>query len=98
MIAFHPCIPSVSFWAPDVLRKLLNDPIGSCIRSKVVETRAFTAHLEDAIALPRQRHHQHRGPAGADPIRAGHRAASCWGEEQGLSDEEIACYDAPAGN
>lgn len=35
----------MSFWALDVLRKLLNDAIRSRIRGNVVKIRAFTACL-----------------------------------------------------
>ena len=83
----------------EALRKLLNDSIRSRTRTNVVETRAFTERLEDAIA----RYH-------ANAITTAEvlqelinlakdiRAARTRGEEQGLSDEEIAFYDALAEN
>jgi type I restriction enzyme R subunit len=83
----------------EALRKLLNDSIRSRTRTNVVETRAFSARLEDAIA----RYH-------ANAITTAEvlqelitlareiRAARSRGEEQGLSPEEVAFYDALAEN
>ncbi|HNO74108.1 MAG TPA: type I restriction endonuclease subunit R [Nitrosomonas mobilis] len=83
----------------EALRKLLNDSIRSRTRTNVVETRAFTERLEDAIA----RYH-------ANAITTAEvlqelinlaldiRAARNRGEEQGLSLDEIAFYDALAEN
>ncbi|WP_443700767.1 type I restriction endonuclease subunit R [Pseudomonas sp.] len=83
----------------EALRKLLNDSIRSRTRTNVVETRAFSERLEDAIS----RYH-------ANAITTAEvlqqlinlardiRAARSRGEEQGLSDEEIAFYDALAEN
>jgi type I restriction enzyme R subunit len=85
--------------ALEALRKLLGDSIRSRTRSNVVETRAFTERLEDAIA----RYHANAITTAevlqelirlAQDIRAARRR----GEEQGLSDEEIAFYDALAEN
>ncbi len=83
----------------EALRKLLNDSIRSRTRSNVVETRAFTERLQDAIA----RYHANAITTAevlqeliklAQDIRAARRR----GEEQGLSDDEIAFYDALAEN
>jgi type I restriction enzyme R subunit len=83
----------------EALRKLLNDSIRSRTRSNLVETRAFTERLEDAIA----RYHANAITTAevlqeliklAQDIRAARKR----GEEQGLSDEEIAFYDALAEN
>ncbi|MCD9096436.1 type I restriction endonuclease subunit R [Luteimonas fraxinea] len=81
----------------EALRKLLNDSIRSRTRINVVETRAFTERLEDAIA----RYHANAITTAevlqeliklAKDIRAARRR----GEEQGLSQDEIAFYDALA--
>lgn len=83
----------------EALRKLLNDSIRSRTRTNVVETRAFTERLEAAIA----RYHANAITTAevlqelinlAQDIRAARNR----GEEQGLSDEEIAFYDALAEN
>ncbi len=85
--------------ALEALRKLLNDSIRSRTRTNVVETRAFTERLEDAIA----RYHANAITT-AEVLQAlielarDIRAARCRGEEQGLSDDEIAFYDALAEN
>lgn len=83
----------------EALRKLLNDSIRSRTRTNVVETRAFTARLEDAIA----RYHANAITTAEvlqELIKLAQdiRAARNRGEEQGLSDEEIAFYDALAEN
>jgi type I restriction enzyme R subunit len=85
--------------ALEALRKLLNDSIRSRTRSNVVETRAFTERLEDAIA----RYHANAITTAEvlqELIKLAQdiRAARHRGEEQGLSDEEIAFYDALAEN
>lgn len=83
----------------EALRKLLGDSIRSRTRTNVVETRAFTERLEDAIA----RYHANAITTAevlqelinlAQDIRAARNR----GEEQGLSDQEIAFYDALAEN
>ncbi|MEW5885909.1 MAG: type I restriction endonuclease subunit R [Pseudomonadota bacterium] len=83
----------------EALRKLLGDSIRSRTRTNVVETRAFTERLEDAIA----RYHANAITTAevlqeliqlARDIRAAHKR----GEEQGLSLDEIAFYDALAEN
>lgn len=83
----------------EALRKLLGDSIRSRTRTNVVETRAFTERLEDAIA----RYHANAITTAevlqeliklARDIRAAHKR----GEEQDLSLDEIAFYDALAEN
>lgn len=83
----------------EALRKLLNDSIRARTRTNVVETRAFTERLEDAIA----RYHANAITTAEvlqELIKLAQdiRAARNRGEEQGLSDEEIAFYDALAEN
>jgi len=85
--------------ALEALRKLLNDSIRSRSRTNVVETRAFTERLEDAIA----RYHANAITTAEvlqELIQLAHeiRAARARGEEEGLSEEEIAFYDALAEN
>ncbi|HQT00248.1 type I restriction endonuclease subunit R [Acidovorax sp.] len=83
----------------EALRKLLNDSIRSRTRTNVVETRAFTERLEDAIA----RYHANAITTAEvlqELIKLAQdiRAARNRGEEQGLSGEEIAFFDALAEN
>lgn len=83
----------------EALRKLLNDSIRSRTRANVVETRAFTERLEDAIA----RYHANAITTAEvlqELIKLAQdiRAARTRGEEQGLSEEEVAFYDALAEN
>ncbi len=83
----------------EALRKLLNDDIRSRTRTNVVETRAFTERLQDAIA----RYHANAITTAEvlqELIQLAQdiRAARSRGEEQGLSDEEVAFYDALAEN
>jgi len=85
--------------ALEALKKLLNDSIQSRSRTNVVETRAFSERLEAAIA----RYH-------ANAITTAEvlqelinlakdiRTARSRGEELGLSEEEVAFYDALAEN
>jgi type I restriction enzyme R subunit len=85
--------------ALEALRKLLGDSIRSRTRTNVVETRAFTERLQDAIA----RYHANAITTAEvleELIKLARdiRAARNRGEEQGLSDEEIAFYDALAEN
>ncbi len=81
------------------LRKLIDGAIRSQNRVNVVQTRAFSERLEEAIA----RYHSNAITTAeviqelielAKDIRAAHRR----GEEEGLSPEEIAFYDALARN
>ena len=85
--------------AAEALQKLIDDEIRSRSRTNVVETRAFSERLERAIA----RYHTNAITTTqvlqelivlAKDIRAARKR----GEEQGLSDEEIAFYDALAEN
>ena len=85
--------------ALEALRKLLNGEIRSTSRVNVVQTRAFSDRLEEAIA----RYHTHAITTAeviqelielAKDIRAAHQR----GEEEGLSQEEISFYDALAQN
>jgi type I restriction enzyme R subunit len=85
--------------ALEALRKLLNDEIRSRSRTNVVETKRFSERLEVAIA----RYHTNAISTVevlqtlidlAKDVRAARRR----GEEEGLSDEEVAFYDALAEN
>ena len=83
----------------EALRKLLNDSIRSRTRTNVVEARAFSERLEDAVA----RYHANAITTAEvlqELIKLAKdiRAARSRGEEQGLSEEEIAFYDALAEN
>ena len=85
--------------AMEALRKLINGEIRSQSRINVVQTRTFSERLEDAIA----RYHSNAITTAevlqelielAKDIRTAYRR----GEEEGLSQEEIAFYDALARN
>ena len=85
--------------ALEALRKLIDGELHSRSRVNVVQTRAFSRRLEEAIA----RYHRNAITTAeaiqeliglAKDIRAAHRR----GEEEGLSQEEIAFYDALARN
>lgn len=85
--------------ALEALRKLLNDGIRSRSKTNIVQTKAFSERLEDAVA----RYHTNAITTAeilqelielAKEIRTAHQR----GEEQGLSEEEIAFYDALAQN
>ena len=85
--------------AMEALRKLINGEIRSRSRVNVVETRAFSDRLEEAIA----RYHTNAITTAeviqelielARDIRTAHQR----GEEEGLSEEEISFYDALAQN
>ena len=85
--------------AMEALRKLLNGQIRSRSHANVVQTRTFSERLEQAVA----RYHSNAITTAqviqelidlAKDIRAARRR----GEEEGLSDEEIAFYDALAEN
>ena len=86
-------------FALEALRKLINGEIRSQSRVNVVQTRAFSDRLEEAIA----RYHTNAITTAevlqelielAKDIRAAHER----GEEEGLSQEEISFYDALAQN
>lgn len=85
--------------ALEALKKLLNDGIRSRSKANVVQTKAFSERLEDAVA----RYHANAITAAEvmqELIKLAKdiRAARQRGEESGLSDEEIAFYDALAEN
>lgn len=85
--------------ALEVLRKLLNGEIQSRSETNIVESRAFSKRLEDAVA----RYHANAISAveminELIALAKDLQAASKRGEEQGLSNEEIAFYDALAQN
>ena len=85
--------------ALEALRKLLNDGIRSRSKANVVETRAFSERLEDAVA----RYHANAITTAEVlqqliQLAKDIRAARQRGEEAGLSEEEIAFYDALAEN
>ena len=85
--------------AVELLRKLLNDELKLRTRRNIVQSRAFSDMLEKSVA----RYHN-RTVETAQVIEElialakDIRAARARGEESGLSDEEIAFYDALAEN
>ena len=85
--------------AMEALRKLLNGQIRSRSRANVVETRTFSERLEAAVA----RYHSNAITTAQViqeliDLAKDIRAARQRGEEEGLSEEEIAFYDALAEN
>lgn len=85
--------------ALDALRKLLNGQIKSQGKTNVVMQKAFSDRLQDAI----QRYHNNAITAAeviTELIKLAKdiREARLRGEEEGLSNEEIAFYDALAQN
>ncbi|MBB4302130.1 type I restriction enzyme R subunit [Rhodobium orientis] len=85
--------------ALEALRKLLNGEIKSRMQSNVVESRTFSKRLEEAVA----RYHSNAISAveminELIALAKDLQAARKRGEEQGLSGEEIAFYDALAQN
>lgn len=85
--------------ALEALRKLLNDGIRSRSQSNVVETRAFTERLEDAVA----RYHANAITTAEVlqeliQLAKDIRSSRDRGEELGLTEEEVAFYDALAEN
>lgn len=85
--------------ALEALRKLINDGIRSRSKANVVQTKAFSERLEDAVA----RYHANAITTAEVlqeliELAKDIRAARQRGEESGLSDEEIAFYDALAEN
>lgn len=85
--------------ALEALRKLINDGIRSRSKANVVQTKVFSERLEDAVA----RYHANAITT-ADVLQEliylakDIRAARQRGEVQGLSEDEIAFYDALAEN
>jgi type I restriction enzyme R subunit len=85
--------------AMEALRKLINGEIRSRSKVNVVQTRAFSDRLEEAIA----RYHTNAITTAEViqeliAIAKDIRAARMRGEERGLSEDEIAFYDALAEN
>ena len=85
--------------ALEALRKLINDGIRSRSKANVVQTQAFSERLEAAVA----RYHANAITTAEVlqeliELAKDIRAARQRGEESGLSDEEIAFYDALAEN
>jgi type I restriction enzyme R subunit len=85
--------------ALEALKKLLNDEIRSRSRSNMVETRRFSERLEDAIA----RYHTNAISTvevlqELISLARDIREARKRGEDEGLTPEEIAFYDALAEN
>jgi len=85
--------------ALEALRKLLNDGIRARSKANIVETRAFSERLEEAVA----RYHANAITTAEVlqeliQLAKDIRAARQRGEETGLTDEEIAFYDALAEN
>lgn len=85
--------------ALEALKKLLNDEIRSRTRSNVVETRRFSERLEEAVA----RYHTNAISTvevlqQLIELARDIREARKRGEDEGLSDDEIAFYDALAEN
>lgn len=85
--------------ALEALRKLINDGIRSRSKANVVQTKAFSERLEDVVA----RYHANAITTAEVlqeliQLAKDIRAARQRGEESGLSDEEIAFYDALAEN
>lgn len=85
--------------ALEALRKLLQDGIRARARANVVQTRAFSQRLEEAMA----RYHANALTTAEvlqELIQLARdiRAARSRGEETGLTEEEIAFYDALAEN
>lgn len=85
--------------ALEALKKLLNDDIRSRGRTNVVQSKAFSDRLEAAMA----RYHTNAITTvevlqQLIDLAKDIRAAQQRGEEQGLTDEEIAFYDALAEN
>lgn len=83
--------------ALEALRKLLNDEIRSRSKTNVVETKRFSERLEDAIA----RYHTNAISTvevlqELIDLAKEVRAARKRGEDEGLSQDEIAFYDALA--
>ncbi|MEO9648455.1 MAG: DUF3387 domain-containing protein [Roseobacter sp.] len=85
--------------ALEALKKLLNGEIKSKAKRNVVESRAFSDRLEDAVA----RYHSN-AISTVEMIQVlidlAHdvKASEARGETQGMSDEELAFYDALAQN
>lgn len=79
----------------ELLRKLINDEIKTRVKKNVVQARSFAEMLEEAVNK-----YQNRAIAAAEVIEElirlakEMREAQNRGEELGLTDDEIAFYDA----
>ncbi len=85
--------------ALEALKKLLNDGIQSRSKANIVQTKAFTERLENAVA----RYHANAITTAEVlqeliDLAKDIRSAREQGKETGLSDDEIAFYDALAEN
>lgn len=85
--------------AIEALKKLINGDVRSHAKSNVTQSKAFTERLEDAIA----RYHANALTTAQVleeliQLAKDIRAARSRGEETGLSEDEIAFYDALANN
>ena len=85
--------------AMELLKKLINDEIKSRMRKNVVQARSFAEMLEQAVHK-----YQNRAIEAAQVIEEliclakEMRKAQLRGQEMGLSDDEVAFYDALADN
>jgi type I restriction enzyme, R subunit len=85
--------------ALELLKKLINDEIKTRLRKNVVQARSFAEMLEQAV-----RKYQNRAIEAAQVIdeliriAKEMREAQSRGEEMGLTDDEVAFYDALAEN
>lgn len=85
--------------ALELLKRLINDEIKTRMRKNVVQARSFAEMLEEAV-----RKYQNRAIEAAQVIEEliklakEMRAAQSRGEELGLSDDEVAFYDALSDN
>lgn len=85
--------------ALELLKRLINDEIKTRMRRNVVQARSFADMLEEAV-----RKYQNRAIEAAQVIdeliklAKDMRAAQSRGEELGLTDDEVAFYDALADN
>ncbi len=85
--------------AMELLKKLINDEIKTHMRKNVVQARSFAEMLEQAV-----RKYQNRAIEAAQVIdelirlAKEMRKAQSRGQEMGLSDDEVAFYDALAEN
>ncbi len=83
----------------ELLKKLINDEIRTRFKKNVVMARSFAEMLEQAV-----RKYQNRAIEAAQVIQElirlakGIREAQSRGQEMGLSDDEVAFYDALADN
>ncbi len=85
--------------ALELLKKLINDEIRTCFRKNVIQARSFAAMLEQAV-----KKYQNRAIAAAEVIQElielarELRQSEQRGDSLGLTEDEIAFYDALADN